>query len=224
VGQIEQFILNKPEGKRHIEKGYRLAPYDPTVCFVAGQLQASDGQLEASYTKLKQAVRLDGAFFEDAADVYIKQVKQPELAVALAGDDIWRLSHVVNRLTDQGGHEELINKVSDRLSKILEEKCSKPDAPAWALATMARLCQRENRKNDAIEYYRSALVLEYAQVEWRLNLAKLLTEMNQINNAVHEAEICLRLHPGMQGAQALLEKLSGMSAAITDRNATSTSQ
>ena len=43
MGQIEKFILDRPEGAAHIRKGFELAPHDPGATFVAARLEASEG-------------------------------------------------------------------------------------------------------------------------------------------------------------------------------------
>jgi len=105
VGQLEKFILDEPNGAKRIREGFQLAPCDPTACFVAGFLDATEGRIEDSYKKLEKAVQLDARFFRDVADVYINQVKRPDLAVAIAGDDTARLSYIAKVLADTEEHK-----------------------------------------------------------------------------------------------------------------------
>jgi len=208
AGQLEKFILNDPNGIEHIQTGYRLAPCDPTACFVAGFLDATEGSIEDSLVKLKKAVELDGRLFADVVEVYINHASRPDLAVVIAADDTGRLSYVANRLAEIEEHKELAEKATAQARILLEQRCSQPDAPAGALASMAAICTRENDMEAAIEYYRRALALDYGQVNWRFNLAKLLAETGQIAEAIHQARICLRLRPQFQAAKKLIEELS----------------
>ncbi len=71
---------------------------------------------------------------------------------------------------------------------------------------MATKDPKDNEK--AVEYYRRALELDYAQVWWRFALAVLLTEMDRVPEALHEARICVRLRPQFNRAKALVVELS----------------
>jgi O-antigen ligase len=216
VGQLEKFTLDDPNGAEHIRKGLQLAPCDPTACFVAGLLDAEEQQIDASFEKFSRAIQLDGRFFQGVADVYINHVGRLDLAVAIAGDNTGWLSRVANTLAGMEEHKDIVEKAQARVVDLLREKCSGPDAPAWALASLANICRKEKDNEAAIEYYRRALALDYSQVYWRLALARLLAEMDKIPEASHEARICLRLQPQMNAAKKLIEDLSVLPGAVSE--------
>jgi len=208
AGQLEKFVLDDPNGAKHIQTGYLLAPCDPTACFVAGFLDATEGRVEQSLTKLKKATDLDGRLFADVTDVYINHINRPDLVVAIAEYDTGRLSYVANRLSEIQEHKELAEKARAQVTSLLKEKCSQPDVSAGVLASLAAVCQREKDSKAAIEYYSRALALDYGQVNWRFNLAKLLADTEQIPEAIHQAKICLRLQPQFKAAERLIAELS----------------
>ncbi len=195
VGQLQYFVLNDPNGALQIRKGYQLAPSDPTVCFVAGLLDVEEEKTEESFDKLSRAVTLDGRFFPDAADMFLNKADRPDLAVALAGDDMSRLSFVADRLADMQEHKDTVEKVREKVIEILKQKCSQSDAPASALASYANILAKQNDPNAAIEYYGKALDLDYSQVQWRFTLAKLLAKTGRVSDAIQQAKICLRIRP-----------------------------
>jgi tetratricopeptide (TPR) repeat protein len=216
VGQLEKFVLNDPNGVKHIQTGYRLAPCDPTACFVAGLLDAEEQKVDDSFEKFSRAIELDGRLFGDVADVYIYHAGRPDLAVAIAGDNTGRLSYVANALADMEGHQELADKARAKVLELLKSKCSEPDAPAWAFASLGNIYRRENDNETAIEYYRRALTLDYGQVNWRFTLARLLADTDRIPEAIHEARICLRLRPQLKAAEKLIADLSVLPGAISN--------
>ena len=216
VGQLERFILDDPNGAECIRKGFQLAPCDPTACFVAGLLDAEEQQIDASFEKFSRATELDVRFFDSVADVYINHVSRPDLAVAIAGDNISRLSHVANALADIQEHKDIVEKAQARVVELLKEMCSEPDAPASALASLANICRKERDNEAAIEHYRRALALDYGQVQWRFELARLLAETGKIPEAIHEAKICLRFRPQFQAAEKLIEELSILTGAVIE--------
>jgi len=106
--------------RRDIARALRLAPNNPTVCYVAGRWAvgldgvqtvgavassgagdsgdgASDGaRFAAGIAMLNRAVALDGGFFEDVGRLYVLELGQPGWALELAGDDAWRLVRVAD--------------------------------------------------------------------------------------------------------------------------------
>jgi len=128
VGQIEKFILDEPGGAKRIRKGFQLAPCDPTACFVAGFLDATEGRIEESYKKLEKAVQLDARFFREVADVYINHVDRPGLAVAIAGDDTARLSYITNVLAYTKEHKDIAEKIQIKVTDLLKAKGQQPGA------------------------------------------------------------------------------------------------
>ena len=218
VGQLERFILGDPNGEERIRKGFRLAPNDPTACFVAGLLDAEQGETEASYAKLNRAVQLDGRLFDEVVYLCIGRLGRPDLAVTLAGESTYRLNHVANVLVEMEEQKELVEKARAQVITLLKKKCSQPDAPAAAFASMASIYGREGDNKMAIEHYRRALALDYSHVQWRLNLARLLAETDKIPEAIHEARIGLRLRPQFKAAQKLIADLSVLPGAVAQEN------
>ncbi|MBW8001334.1 MAG: hypothetical protein FVQ80_04860 [Planctomycetes bacterium] len=209
LGQIEKLILGEEAGgAEKIRKGFRLAPNDPIVCLTAGCLDIEEGEIEESFAKLQKAVRLNGKFFNGIVDMYIRDVNRADLAVALAGDNISRLSYVANILTEIEEHEELVVSARTKVLALLKEKCSRPGAPASAFVSLANIYRKQQDNDAAIEYYRLALASDYGQVGWRFTLAKLLVKNGRIPEAMDEAKICLRLRPEFKAAKKLVADLS----------------
>ena len=221
LGQLEKFVLDDPNGAERIRKGFQLAPYDSTTCFVAGLLDVEEQQIDASFEKFSRAIKLDGRFFRGVADVYINQVSRPDLALAIAGDNVGWLRYVVNIFAKTKENNDIAKKAQAKIIEFLKAKCQKARAPAWAFASLANICRKENDNEAAIEYYRRALALNYGQVQWRFALARLLAETNRIPEAIHEAKICLRLRPEFKAAKRLIEKLSVLPGAVAEGNSAS---
>jgi tetratricopeptide (TPR) repeat protein len=74
--------------------------------------------------------------------------------------------------------------------------------------TLANLYVEDKRYDDAIALYRDALAADYGQVDWRLALARVLAAAGRHGEALREAQLCLRLRPGMTAAEQLVGELS----------------
>ena len=207
VGQIERFALNDISGSERIRKGYRLAPCDPMACFLTGYLDIAEGKEEAGIEKLTRAVKLDGGLFRQVVDIYVNHLSRPHLAISAAEDDISRLGHVARVLEDLQ-YLDLAAQARNKMEDLLKEKCSQPDAPASAFISLGNIYRKNQDHKAAIECYRRALMLNYGQVRWRYELAKMLAEAGRIKEAIQEANTCRQLRPQFKSAKKLIEDLS----------------
>jgi tetratricopeptide (TPR) repeat protein len=207
VGQIEKFILNDDSGAERISRGYRLAPCNPITCFVAGWLDVLEGRIEDSIVKFERAVQLDGNLFYDVADIYVNQLSRPHLAISAAGDNIEQLSYVIEIL-ERMQYYDLAEEVQIKIQHLLEAKCTKPGTPGSVYARLAGIYNEQGNNQAALECYRQALAREYDQVQWRLELTKILVKMGRAREAMSEAKICLQLHPRLDAAEKFVADIS----------------
>ena len=212
AGEIEYFVLGDPEGAKHIQTGYRLASCHPTACFAAARVDAVQGKAEEAFAKAHRAVQLDGGYFPRAARLCIDVLNRPDLAVVLAQDHTGRLTQVANVLAASPQHTELIAQIQDDIFELLENRSRQPDATAHVFGSLGSLYHQRGELQMAIDHYRVAIKKDYDQVGWHYALARLLNEEGQIDEAIHEAEICLRLRPDHSPAKKIIEELSVRSA------------
>jgi tetratricopeptide (TPR) repeat protein/O-antigen ligase len=215
IGQLEKYILDEPAGAKHIRLGYTLAPNNTTVCYAAGLLDIQEGELTASLKKFHRYLKLGGSF-RDVADIFVKQLNRPECMVSLAGDDARLLISAANILRREKKYDNLSKTIHNNAVELLRKQCDQPCVSATTLALLAQTYYKQKKYDLSIEYFRRALALDYGRVQWRLLLARMLSETKQVPQAVHEARICLRLQPKMAGAKKLLADLSIMPDALAN--------
>jgi tetratricopeptide (TPR) repeat protein len=205
LGQLERLVSDPDKGMEHIQTGYTLAPCDPTACLVTGSLDAELGKVESAFAKLRRAVRLDANCYLEVARLLIDDLKRPDLALEVASEQPRLAGQLVSMLD---GDSEYAAEVDKRLLDMLEQRCSDEDAAAYWHAMLAEMRQRQGDLPRAVESFRKALALDYGHIQWRLRLAQLLADQGLVDEAIHEAQICLRLSPGNHAAERLLERLS----------------
>ncbi len=207
AGQIEKFVLKKEIGAKKIRDGFRLAPCDPKSCFVAGYLDVIEGRFEDCVPKLNKALELDPRLFNKMVEIYLNQLSRPDLVLSIAGDNLSRLEHVA-RAFEQMQYDDLVQQAKDRILNLLEAECSRSDASARLLVSLASIYKGRGDKEATILCYQRALRLDYNHVQWRMELARLLVETQRIPEAMRHARICLRLRPGSMAAQRLVGDIS----------------
>jgi hypothetical protein len=121
VGQLEKFVLKDPVGAEHIRKGFKLAPCDPTACFVSALLDIDEQKINAAISKLDRAVELDGGFFNNVADVYINKLNRPDLALVVAGDNIDRLNYMAGALADTEECGGIVGITKTKVTELLAD-------------------------------------------------------------------------------------------------------
>jgi len=216
LGQIELFVLDRPEGAENIRRGLRLSPSDPVSCFVAGRLDVIEGDMDAAAVKFQKAVSLNRGLFKDVVNIFLTDLSRPQLALAAAEDDIWRLNYVA-RLLDAMQYTDLATEARAKAKSLLGTKKQADGASATELVMLAEFLKSDGENEQAAECYRRALALDYGQVAWRLSLAELLVRMDRVNEAFEEVKTCLRLHPRYAPARKLALTLATHPAVLNSR-------
>ncbi|MCF7976169.1 MAG: O-antigen ligase family protein [Phycisphaerae bacterium] len=208
MGQLQAFVLGDANGLDYIQTGYRLAPYDAATCYTSGMVDAQQGRHEEAFVKLQRAVQINGTYFSGAAQLCMEQLNDPNKVLTLAGDNIGWLNRSVSLLAAYDVNDQtLVNRALDRVKASLEERSQSPEAPAGVFASLARIYEKDNDPNAAIEYYGKALVKDYSQVYWRFALARLLVDQGELEEAMHEAKMCLQLDSSFVAARRLIQQL-----------------
>jgi tetratricopeptide (TPR) repeat protein len=206
-GQLEHFVLRRPEGDAHVELGSILAPSDVNTCMVAGRLNAESGRFAEALTDFRRAVRYGGNKREAVA-ILVHTAHRPDLGYQFAAGDDSALRYLLDQISADPNQSVLAARCRNDLAAILEANTRQPVDSAETFATLAG---RESRAGDApaaISNYKRALALDYSQVDWHLQLADLLAKSGDSAGAMTEARICLRLRPQMKEAATLLGNLN----------------
>ncbi|HEY3391959.1 MAG TPA: O-antigen ligase family protein [Lacipirellulaceae bacterium] len=206
-GQLRLLVLGEQRGAELIRKGVRLARYDAPTCLAAGELAAREGRLDEAEPLLARAVALAPAYFREVVDIYLLDAKRPDLARTLADDDYRRLEELARACAVIPEYADLAAELRDAATASLRRRASAADVMPHELVSLARVDRARGEHDAAIELYRRAIALDYRQVGWRLELARLLAESNQLDEAIHEVQVCLRLRPHHPPAVRLMEQL-----------------
>jgi hypothetical protein len=205
-GQLRLNVLGDEYGAELIRKGFRLAPHDPPTCLVAGELAASEGHVAEAQRLLTRAVRLQPSFYSDVINVYLFDLKRPDLARELAGDDYARLESLAAACAASETYAKLAEDLQADFEASLRRRVESNDATAQELASLAEIEVRQKEFDSAISLYRRALAKAYRQVPWRIQLAQALAETGQVSEGIDELRICLRLQQNNRIARKLLEE------------------
>jgi tetratricopeptide (TPR) repeat protein len=157
---------------------------------------------------LARAVQLRPDYYREVISLYLSEVKRLDLARKLAGDDYWRLNDLANFSAQNPAYADTADELHAEATDSLRRRAEAPDAQARELAALAYIDQQQGDFKSAVELYRRALSQEYNRIEWRLSLAQALAAAGQVEDAIHEVRVCLRLRPQHPSATALLQHLS----------------
>jgi O-antigen ligase len=218
-GQLRWFVLGQPHGADLIRTGAKLASYDPPTCLVAGELAAREGRMQEAEALLTRAVQLQPSFYDEVIQLYLTEVKRPDLAEALAGDDYRRLYALAGAFEKLPDYANRIDATKNRAEDALRKYVAGGTPDTAAIAQVARLDHDRGNLKQAIDLYSRALSHDYQQTEWHLALAHALAENGQVEEAIHEVKIVLRLRPRESNATKFLDELVSRSENIRTRRA-----
>ncbi len=207
LGQLQKFVLLEPVGEDNIEKGYRLESNDELTLFAAGYVDLLNARVDESMAKFKKSVEFGGIFFKEMVQIYIGRPEGGRLVIELASKDIARLKYVIGLLESYESLAEAAEAAKERLIAVMEERVVLAKAGAQELADLGSHYGNAGNYEKAIGYYKMALVKNYEYVSWRLQLAKVLADSGDVENAMRQCRICLRLSPGHKKATEMLGQL-----------------
>jgi tetratricopeptide (TPR) repeat protein len=200
-------VLGEEDGAELIRKGVRLARYDAPTCLAAGELAVREGRLDDAKPLLTRAVALEPAYFREVVDIYLLDARRPDLARELAGGHYGRLEELARACAAIPEYAGLAAELRDAATSSLRRRVSAADVAPHELVSLARIENAGGDRDSAIELYRRAVALDYRQIDWRLELARLLAESNHLDEAIQEVQKCLRLRPHHTPAVQLLDQL-----------------
>jgi tetratricopeptide (TPR) repeat protein len=208
-GQLRLFVLAEKSGAELIRAGALLAPYDPPTCLVAGELAARDGNFDQAKPLLARAVAIHSEYFPEIATFCIAELKRPDLARELAQGDYRRLTELIRALPAGSDTAKLSQELAAEAESSLRTRVDASDARPEDIVALAQIDAQRGDLESAIALFDRALSQDYTQIDWRLKMAHVLASSGRIDDAIHQARICLRLRPNHAEATQLLSDLSG---------------
>ncbi len=208
AGQLEESILkDKGRGSEAYLTAFKLSPGDPTACLLAAKVDVRQGRYDDAVKKLERYLQRSGGFSE-VAELLAVEGRRPELVMDLAHDNYDWLLAAGTVLGRPDVSPALAAQANRRALALLRTRCEASDVPAELLIRLAKEDYRRKDLAGAAECYKRALLLDYGQVEWRMDLARVLAEENRIPEAMSEVRVCLRLREEYADAKVLLGELS----------------
>lgn len=213
LGKIQWELFDKAEGIKNLKKGLALRPFDPEPNFYLAVAAASEDRWDEAQRFAREAVRLDGSFGQLVMDYFGSERNRNDIVADLMRNEPGYLTLLLNRLKDNPAEQPLVQNIKAQLLKLARDAADKNprDPRNWA-SLAENLISNQAPNGEVIIAYTRALDLEYGNLGWRIRLAQLLKAEGKREEAVSQAEICLRIDQQMAEAKALLASLRGLPA------------
>lgn len=205
VGQLGVEWLDDPAAARWIERGYRLAPENPTTCLAWARQLLKVGDDAAAVPVFVRALRM-GAPAHRVLPAIAREFAAPGVALAVARHEVRWLQQLVAAFRRDAAADAWWAGAQAELLAELERLAGGEQPPAWGLAALADCLAEAGRSSEAIGLYRRHLaIVPLSGV--RLSLARLLQASGDLVGARAEVRRFLNYNPGHAGAKRLLAEL-----------------
>jgi hypothetical protein len=206
AGQIQADVLHDSTAAApQLHHAFQVAQCDSTACLADARLDADAGRWDVAQEKLRRYLALFGSYSQAAT--LCLDGGHPEVALRLADGDVGRLGELAQLSDKRGADPKLAANARLAAAHVLEEQAAKPNASAETLVKMAQRCAAEGNAAAVARYYRRAIALDYARVDWHVALAHALADQGLVDDAMSEARLCLRLSPQSDEARRLIVDL-----------------
>jgi O-antigen ligase len=215
AGEVQYFVLNNDsQGIDMVRLATLLAPTDPEAFIRLAWIEADNDNFSAAMEACRRYLNIQGmqqGSFDAVVELWVSQFHRPHLAMELAGNDPDRqlmIVSVLRNIPDRADFQAMATQIETKAKVArraeLVDKCSREDASGTDLAALAEIYRTEHDLNRSIDCYQRALAKQYDQMDWHLNLARVLLAAGRASDAVEEASICLRRQPHMAAAEQLI--------------------
>lgn len=219
AGEISYYVFDASSGADLIRLASRMTSTNPQFVIQAALVNCDQDRYADAVAACRHYLELRGVIHGDfyaVAYALVIRAGRPDLAIPLADNDPERLLEIVHelrRLPERTDFQTLAASLEKQANAnrktLLMKSCEQPDAPAADVAALADIYRSEHDLDQAIIYYRRALISNYDQIDWRLKLSQALLDVGRKGEAEQEAAIVLRLHPDSQDARKLIFNATG---------------
>jgi O-antigen ligase/Flp pilus assembly protein TadD len=182
------------EAEALMDERHKLNRADGEASLVVARRAASSGDWAAAQQLYARAVERHADFGEVARDLVLKY-DRPQIARDIAGKSLAPMA-VLRDVLRQAGKTDLAERIElDRID-VMREAALDPAAEPELLADLAAAIADRGETGLAIDYYRRALVRDYNNLTWRVQLITILLNRNtpdSITSAIDELDRATRI-------------------------------
>lgn len=194
-----------PSGEGYLRRTLTLGPSSPFTFFQTGQIAGFGELTSLSHACWKQSLQFSPQFLREIHSALATQLsieEELEQVIPPTGETLLQLARLYQNANEIDQRRSIALKAVDAFSK-------EPDGPgkAKSLRLTAEAYTIAGMPDEAIHSYRKALELAPHQIEWRMELVKLLQSTQGVQWALREAETCVALAPEHVGLRKLVDEL-----------------
>jgi tetratricopeptide (TPR) repeat protein len=207
AGQIELFVLHDPQGADDIRIGTELNPNDPTACFVAGQLAASEGKWDESLSRMEHYADITPGGAMEVVELYTRDFHRPDLALEVARNDAPALERLEHLVSQTSGNETVLSAAKNRAAELRLQIADRDGAGPGDLLFAAQIAGGRADHDRAIQYLRRAVAIDSSNPDLRYELATHYHAKALDKDALRELHAALGLRHDFPEARELLQQL-----------------
>ncbi len=195
-----------------------LAPMNPTAYFEVGQLAYSAELNDFAFACWRKSLEMSSRYLleiHQSISTKLTLDEEMELVIPNSGELLLQLVPAYAGKATQASRDQLASRA---IQVLATPSAGLPEATRKYYLGKAQMLLGES--DEAIREYREALELSPFQIEWRVELTRILLKHKGIMWALREAETCMAIAPEQKRLQAMVRDLQEKLAAEQGKPAT----
>ncbi len=186
----------------YLDRAKFLAPGDPDTWHLCGIQELQAGEPNRAWASWRRCLELSDRHLQEILEASLQVLDSDALVETVLPDRPERLVTAARRLYPDAASEEQRRPFFLKALRVLEAKpdpLSPEDLHAKAVA-----CRAIGRSTEALATYQELLTRQHDKIAWRYELAEVLREQGQLENARRELVIVLAQQPAHPQARELM--------------------
>ena len=211
LGNQSETFVRADTKSDYFQRARIIRPADATLAYVAGVERLDAGDRASALQHLRQSLSLSGEHLIDILSITVTDLSQAESVEQLLPDNANTLARTADWLDQRDvSFREISRRLRERALKSLQNASAANSAETHHLRAVL-FTELDEFEQAQLEYL-AALRRAPANVAWRVELAALLIEIDDLRAATDQVRRILRQHPSDPTAKEMQKEIARRSS------------
>lgn len=204
LAQLSGLLAEPERMQSHLKLSLQAAPQDPDILFAAGLLEIQVQHTVPGFAYWRRCLDGSNRHQESIMSIGSRLVSQRELIDKVLPRSAKRLVEIGRKYYADDGSADLRHHLARLASAELDKATG--DKTAENLHLRGAIAELNDDPESAISHYEKAVSMDPRHLEMRYDLARMLFDAGQYDEAVRNVRVCVELQPVMYRYRNLLQR------------------